>query len=151
MSDDSSRATIETVGSVGAKTENVDITARTRRKQDESLTVDVYDHNDSIGIEAVHDDGDTRVDVYADLDESETEALADALDVEREVEVERGRPTKQYDWQIALPAVVIGTWAGLEAATPIDAIIGLVVIFVSLSVVSLVANMSRGDVLGGGF
>lgn len=152
MSDDTE---IDTSGTVHAETSNVDITEHVSRDGDDELCFELTNRDEAVTIQTRFDDDQTRVSALAMLSPDETDALADALGVERDVTVERGRPKRYYNTTMLTGGILLGSVIGYELAAVNDAFplggLGVAITIVACAlVVSLVDGLIRGDVLGGG-
>lgn len=154
MSDDHSDTTVDTAGTVHAETSNVDITEHVSRDGDGELRLELNNVDESVSLETRFDDGETRVAALATLSEAETDQLADVLDVERDVTVERGRPKRYYNTTMLTGGLLVGSVIGYELAAVNDAFplggLGVAITIVACAlVVSVIDGVIRGDVLGG--
>jgi hypothetical protein len=155
MSDDNSDITIDTTGTSYVSSDLVERTVHNARDADGEVELAVNDENDRVSVEIRHHDDDAEITSLASLSPGETDQLADALGVERDVTVERGRPKKYYNTTMLTGGVLVGSTIGYELAAVNDAFplggLGVAITIVACAlVVSLIDGLIRGDVLGGG-
>jgi len=155
MTDNHSDITIDTTGTSYVSSDLVEKTIHHARDGDGKVELAVNDENDRVSVEIRHHDDDAEITSLASLSADETDALADALGVERDVTVERGRPERYYNTTMLTGGILVGSVIGYELAAVNDAFplggLGVAITIVACAlVVSLVDGLIRGDVLGGG-